>query len=99
MGITCYMVRPNCALHLLASSQQWRVFHRWQLGHPSTSVLFPFGDDFGLDDDDLARAELVTPFVQSHVSATGTPNRALTVKTTVPTPCTPPFPILSSQVP
>ena len=47
--------------------QQWRVFHRWQLGHPSTSVLFPFGDDFGLDDDDLARAELVTPFVQNHV--------------------------------
>ena len=34
------------------------------------------------------------------MTITGTPNWALTVKTTVPTPCTPPFPeILSNRVP
>ena len=37
------------------------------------------------------RAELVIPLVKTHVFITGTPNWALTVKITVPTPCTPPF--------
>ena len=42
----------------------------------------------------------VIPLVKAHMTITGTPNWALTVKTTVPTPCTPPFPeILSNRVP
>jgi hypothetical protein len=44
-------------------------------------------------------SELVIPLVRPHVCLTGTPNWALTVKTTVPILCTPPFPkILSSRV-
>ena len=42
----------------------------------------------------------VIPLVKAHMTITGTPNWALTVKSTVPTPCTPPFPeILSNRVP
>jgi hypothetical protein len=58
---------PQLRAHLLASVNNGASFTDGNSVTPAQASSSPFGDDFGLDDDDLTRAQLVTPFVQSHV--------------------------------